>query len=114
MSQEIVALNGLQSPYVDEEGFSMPLLVNGSGNQGGMLVDIYLLVTAPAMFSSLLDESNNPIKTSVGYLLITACCQAMWETVEGYIVVDRREAIVDEYTDKDKSLDKIIRPYRGM
>jgi hypothetical protein len=44
----------------------------------------------------------------------TACCQAMWETVEGYIVGDRREAIVDEYTDKDKSLDKIIQPYRGM
>jgi hypothetical protein len=36
----------------------------------GRLVDISLLVTAPAMFSSLLDESNNPIKTSVGYLLI--------------------------------------------
>jgi hypothetical protein len=30
---EIVALNGLRTPYVDEIGFSLPLLVNGNGNQ---------------------------------------------------------------------------------
>lgn len=30
---EIVALNGLRHPYVDEEGFDAPLLTNGSGNQ---------------------------------------------------------------------------------
>lgn len=29
---EIAALNGLQSPYVDEEGFQLPLLANGNGN----------------------------------------------------------------------------------
>lgn len=29
---EIAALNGLQAPYVDETGFSLPLLVNGNGN----------------------------------------------------------------------------------
>ena len=29
---EIAVLNGLQAPYVDEEGFSLPLLTNGSGN----------------------------------------------------------------------------------
>lgn len=29
---EIVALNGLQNPYVDEEGFQLPLLVSGAGN----------------------------------------------------------------------------------
>lgn len=28
---EIATLNGLQSPYVDEEGFSLPLIVNGVG-----------------------------------------------------------------------------------
>lgn len=30
---EIAALNGLRPPYVDEEGFSLPLLVNGALNQ---------------------------------------------------------------------------------
>lgn len=29
---EIAALNGLQQPYVDEEGFALPLLVNGADN----------------------------------------------------------------------------------
>lgn len=29
---EIAALNGLQSPYVDEVGFTLPLLTNGQGN----------------------------------------------------------------------------------
>jgi len=29
---EIATLNGLQAPYVDETGFQLPLLVNGSGN----------------------------------------------------------------------------------
>jgi hypothetical protein len=29
---ELAALNGLQSPYVDETGFDLPLLVNGAGN----------------------------------------------------------------------------------
>jgi hypothetical protein len=29
---EIAALNGLQAPYVDEEGFKLPLLVNGAEN----------------------------------------------------------------------------------
>lgn len=30
---EIAALNKLREPYVDEEGFDLPLLVNGNGNQ---------------------------------------------------------------------------------
>lgn len=29
---EIVALNGLRTPYVDEVGYQLPLLVNGNGN----------------------------------------------------------------------------------
>lgn len=30
---EIAALNGLREPYVDEEGFDLPILTNGAGNQ---------------------------------------------------------------------------------
>jgi hypothetical protein len=29
---EIATLNGLRAPYVDEEGFDLPFLVNGNGN----------------------------------------------------------------------------------
>jgi hypothetical protein len=29
---EIAVLNGLKAPYIDEEGFSLPFLVNGDGN----------------------------------------------------------------------------------
>lgn len=44
----------------------------------------------------------------------TACCQNVWETVPGRMVGDRREADVNEHTDKDKSLDKIIEPFFGF
>ncbi len=44
----------------------------------------------------------------------TACCQNLFETVPGIMVGDRREADVSEYTDKDKSLDRIIRPFTGL
>lgn len=30
---EIATLNGLRQPYVDEEGFDLPLVVNGTGNE---------------------------------------------------------------------------------
>jgi hypothetical protein len=42
----------------------------------------------------------------------TTCCQQIWESVPGHIFGDRRDAIVDEDTDADKALDKIIRPYK--
>jgi hypothetical protein len=44
----------------------------------------------------------------------TACCQSLFETVPGHMVGDRREADVDEHTDRDKSLDRIIRPFTGL
>ena len=47
---------------------------------------------------------------SVG-IFDTTCCQQIWESVPGHIFGDRRDAIVDEETDKDASLDKIIKPH---
>lgn len=49
---EIATLNGLQAPYVDEEGFELPLLVNGNGNS--VLVDdvTQLFVGQPVWVSS--------------------------------------------------------------
>jgi len=44
----------------------------------------------------------------------TACCQNLFETVPGIMVGDRREADVDEHTDKDASLDRIIQPFTGF
>ena len=54
-----------------------------------------------------------PLAQSIG-ITNTACCQNLWESVPGYIVGDRREADVDEHTDKDRSLDRIIQPFRGF
>ena len=50
---------------------------------------------------------------SIG-LTETACCQSIWETVPGHMVGHRHEADVDERTDRDRSLDKIIQPWRDF
>lgn len=50
---------------------------------------------------------------SIG-IIDTACCQSIWETVPGRMVGDRREADVNEYTDKDKALDKVIQAFTGF
>ncbi len=41
----------------------------------------------------------------------TACGQWLYESVPGHIVGDHRFMVVDENTDKDKSLEKIIQPF---
>jgi len=50
---------------------------------------------------------------SIG-IFSTACCQALFETVPGIIMGDRRDIFVDEYTDKDKSLDNVIKPFENF
>ncbi|CAB4127279.1 hypothetical protein UFOVP75_117 [uncultured Caudovirales phage] len=55
----------------------------------------------------------DPYAQSVG-VFNTTCGQQMWESVPGRLVGDSRFVIVDEETDKDKSLDKIIRPFLGF
>ena len=47
---------------------------------------------------------------SIG-ITCTACCQTLFESVPGIIVGDRRDIIVNQKTDKDESLDKIIQPF---
>jgi hypothetical protein len=42
------------------------------------------------------------------------CGQQLWESVPGHICGDRRFLNVDEKTDKDSSLDKIVKPYLGF
>ena len=49
---EIAALNGLQAPYVDEEGFTLPLLVNGANNEVFVSSDEHLYVGQPVWISS--------------------------------------------------------------
>jgi hypothetical protein len=44
----------------------------------------------------------------------TACGQWIWESVPGHIVGDSRFVVVDDKTDKDESLDKIIKPFTGI
>lgn len=49
---EIVALNGLRQPYVDEEGFDRPLLVNGRGNLLVVSDATDLYISQPVWISS--------------------------------------------------------------
>jgi len=49
---EIAALNGLQSPYVDEEGFELPLLINGADDTLMVADASYLCVGQPVWISS--------------------------------------------------------------
>jgi hypothetical protein len=48
--------------------------------------------------------------TSLG-IFETATGQQIWESVQDHIVGDARFATVDKHTDKDSSLDKIIKPF---
>lgn len=47
-------------------------------------------------------------------ILSTKCVQWLWESTKGHIVGDQRLIEVDEYTDRDSSLSKIITPYTGL
>ncbi len=49
---EIAALNGLRTPYVDEEGFELSFLVNGSGNQLFVVDASLLFVGQPVWLGS--------------------------------------------------------------
>jgi hypothetical protein len=49
---EIATLNGLQSPYVDEVGFTLPLLVNGANNTLFVGDDTHLYVGQPVYITS--------------------------------------------------------------
>lgn len=49
---EIAALNGLQAPYVDEEGFVLPLLANGNANTVVVSDASNLYVNQPVWISS--------------------------------------------------------------
>lgn len=44
----------------------------------------------------------------------STCGQQLWEAVPGYILGDHRFLVVDEYTDRDKGLEKIIKPFQAF
>lgn len=46
--------------------------------------------------------------------LDTACGQWIWESVEDHIIGDERFIAVGDYNDKDKSLEKIIKPFQSL
>jgi len=46
-------------------------------------------------------------------IMQTACCQQIWESVPGIIIGHRMEILVDEKTDRDASLDNIVKPFPG-
>jgi hypothetical protein len=65
------------------------------------------LVTNPALIPP------DPYANSVG-IFEAQSGQLLWESVEGHPFGDSRFLVVDEDTDKDASLDKIIKPFVGF
>lgn len=55
----------------------------------------------------------DPFAQSVG-IFDTTCGAQMWESVPGKVVGDSRFVVVDEEDDKNKNLDKIIKPFSGF
>jgi hypothetical protein len=49
---EIAILNGLKPPYLDEEGFQLPLLINGSGQNVTVDYDSRLYISQPVWLGS--------------------------------------------------------------
>lgn len=71
---EIAALNGLHTPYIDEQGFDLPLLVNGNGNQI-MVSDAGNLFIGQTVFLT----SNNTTKTQrlITKIMVLSSSQAV-------------------------------------
>lgn len=55
----------------------------------------------------------NSFANSIG-VLNSICGQTMWESVKGHVVGDYRLIQVDQTTDKDSSLDRVITPFTGF
>jgi hypothetical protein len=55
----------------------------------------------------------DPFAQSVG-VFDTTCGQQMWESVPGRVVGDSRFVVLDETIDRDKSFDKIVKPFSGF
>lgn len=68
---EIAALNGLRAPYVDEEGFDLPLLVNGRGNEVSVSNASQLYVGQQVWLSGALTARTRRHITSIDALSST-------------------------------------------
>ena len=84
---EIAALNGLQSPYVDEEGFILPLTVNGADNTVVISDNTHLFVGQPVWIGS-----TGVPRTSRTITGITRIAPAQ------YLVTVDGDADLDQYT----------------
>lgn len=69
---EIATLNGLRAPYIDEEGFELPLLVNGTGNQLMVSDATNLYVGQPITVCA-----NNTVRTKRRIIGIDAAARGM-------------------------------------
>ena len=49
---------------------------------------------------------------SIG-LMQASCCQQIWESVPGIIYGHRMDILVGTDTDKDSSLDRVVKPYQS-
>jgi hypothetical protein len=82
---EIAALNGLQSPYVDEQGFALALLTNGGDNEILVSDALHLFVGQPVFLSSDIVTREQRRITKIDHLAI----DQHLITVDGDLDLDR-------------------------
>lgn len=87
---EIAALNGLQSPYVDEEGFVLPLIVNGADSTIVVANDAHLFVGQPVWIGS-----NGVVRTQRTITGITRISSAQ------FLISLDGDADLDQYATTD-------------
>jgi hypothetical protein len=86
---EIAVLNGLKPPYIDEVGFELPLLVNGSGNQVTINQDERLYVNQPIWLGSNGSATTRHHITNIKQVGQTLVLTLDGETLELYKVRDQ-------------------------
>lgn len=101
-------INAINAAAAREKGEEYSLFMVGHVHTGSMTY----LPGAVFMSNGCLIPPDS-YALSAGYF-DTACGQQMFESVKGHIVGDARFILVDERTDKDESLDAIIKPFAGI
>lgn len=97
-------INQINATRKDRERFNLFIVGHVHVSSLTQLNNGATVMTNPALIP------GDAFTVSLG-MLKTACGQHLFESVEGHPVGDFRVITVDENTDKDRSLEKIIRPF---
>lgn len=102
-------INEINAALISKYGDKYNLFCVGHVHVGSLIH----LPNSPVFMTNSCLIPPDPYAMSIG-IMETKCGQWLFESVQNHIVGDNRFIDVDEHTDKDKSLDKIIKPFTGF